>query len=198
MENPTTRNPTDFEPLIPGTSGGTGEAKLVPGSDEAKRLAKIVTANLTAEQANPRLRRLRAQRYAFLQDLIRQHGPTRSQLVIDGLGALWLAFDQSRDAIQLTWEQFLHRALFAEDYPPPDRNGTLRERRRLRDDYKAKCKANGVRVTDEMIVRAASETWHSRTQIQKWLKGDPRYDGAPDRLIRKVFRTKPHLPPLQS
>jgi hypothetical protein len=68
------------------------------------------------------------------------------------------------------------------------------ERKKLRDDYKAECKRSGVSVTDEMIAEAASRRWHSRANIQKWLACDPKYDGDPDRLIRKVFRDKPHLP----
>lgn len=67
------------------------------------------------------------------------------------------------------------------------------ERKALRDGYRVECKRAGVRLTDEMIAQAASPRWHSRSQIQKWLKCDPEYDGEPDRLIRKVFRDKPHL-----
>jgi hypothetical protein len=67
------------------------------------------------------------------------------------------------------------------------------ERKKLRDDYKGECKSAGVRVTDEEIARAANQRWTSRTNVQKWLSCDPKYDGAPDRLIRQVFRNKPHL-----
>jgi hypothetical protein len=74
------------------------------------------------------------------------------------------------------------------------------ERRRARDGYRDECKRAGVTVTDEMIAKAASPPtatkrgWRTRYPIQKWLQLDPRYDGEPDRLIRKVFRDKPHLP----
>ncbi|MGA2184767.1 MAG: hypothetical protein ABSH47_17240 [Bryobacteraceae bacterium] len=76
-------------------------------------------------------------------------------------------------------------------FPRPDKAA---ERRRLRGDYKAECKARGVRVTDSMIAEAASTRWHSRTQVQKWLQCDPKYEGIPDRLIRAVFVNKPHIP----
>lgn len=70
----------------------------------------------------------------------------------------------------------------------------LAERKELRDGYKAQCKAAGVKITNEMISRAANTNWHNRTPVEKWLQGDPRYDGEPDRLIREVIRKKPHLP----
>jgi hypothetical protein len=68
------------------------------------------------------------------------------------------------------------------------------ERKRLRDDYKAECKKRGVKVTDAMIAQAANKKWSDRSNIQKWLALDPQYDGKPDRMIRKVFADKPHLP----
>jgi hypothetical protein len=73
------------------------------------------------------------------------------------------------------------------------------ERKKLRDDYKAACKRAGVKVTDEMIAEAANPTtpnnkgWHSRSNIQKWLACDPKYEGKPDQRIRNVFLRKPHL-----
>jgi len=76
--------------------------------------------------------------------------------------------------------------------PPESLEAKKAERKAARDAYKAECKAAGVKVTDEMIARAGR--WTSRTQIQKWLACDPRYDGAPDQLIRGVFSKKPHLP----
>jgi FKBP-type peptidyl-prolyl cis-trans isomerase 2 len=65
------------------------------------------------------------------------------------------------------------------------------ERKRLRDAYKAERKQAGVKVTDEMIAITANpptsrtKGWHTRDAIQKWLQCDPKYDGEPDRLIRK-------------
>lgn len=67
------------------------------------------------------------------------------------------------------------------------------ERRKLLSDYKAECRQNGVKVTNEMIAKAASPKWSGRTQIQKWTACDPQYDGIPDRLIRAALRNKPHL-----
>ncbi len=79
--------------------------------------------------------------------------------------------------------------------PERDIESRKAERRKLCDDYKAECRRPGVKVTDEMIARAASPDWHTRAQVQKWLACHPEYDGEPDRLIRKVFREKPHLKP---
>jgi hypothetical protein len=73
-----------------------------------------------------------------------------------------------------------------------DTKARKRERRVARDAYKDECKDAGVTVTDEMIARAANQRWHTRDAVQKWLTCDPRYDGEPDRLIRKVFSDKPH------
>jgi hypothetical protein len=67
-------------------------------------------------------------------------------------------------------------------------------RKAARDCYKAECKMRDVKVTDAMIAEAANAKWHGRTAIQKWLACDPRYDGEPDRLIRKVFTDRPHIP----
>ena len=50
-----------------------------------------------------------------------------------------------------------------------------------------------MKVTDAMIAAAANKKWSNRHNIQKWLAGDPKYDGEPDRLIRDVFKKKPHL-----
>jgi hypothetical protein len=81
----------------------------------------------------------------------------------------------------------------------PDINERKAERKKLRDDYKAECKRAGVKVTDVIIAEAANPTtpnnkgWHSRSNIQKWLACDPKYEGTPDQRIRNVFLKKPHL-----
>jgi len=69
----------------------------------------------------------------------------------------------------------------------------ITERRALRDAYKKECSNAGIKVTDEMIAQEASTRWHERSPIQKWAAGHPDYDGAPDEMIRRVFREKPHL-----
>jgi len=61
------------------------------------------------------------------------------------------------------------------------------ERMKLRDDYKAECKRCGVHVTYESIANGACPNWKSRSQIDKWLQCDWRYDGEPDRLIRQYL-----------
>lgn len=77
---------------------------------------------------------------------------------------------------------------------PISLNACKAERTKLRDDYRAECKRAGVRVTDEMIAKAANPRWNSRSNIQKWRSCDAKYEGGPDRKIREVFRKKPHLP----
>ena len=97
-------------------------------------------------------------------------------------------------------EQQIPREPAAPEGVGPDINGRKSERKKLRDDYKAECKQAGVRLTDEMIAMAANprtstkKGWTTRDPIQKWLQCDPKYDGEYDRLIRKLFRNKPHLP----
>ena len=60
-------------------------------------------------------------------------------------------------------------------------------RKKLRDAYKAACKRLGRRVNHETIAHSVNGLWHSRTQIDKWLQCDPRYNGEPDRLIRQFL-----------
>jgi hypothetical protein len=77
-----------------------------------------------------------------------------------------------------------------------DHAGTKDEkavRRAQRDAYKAECRSAGVRLTDLMIAQEAKKNWTTRDPIQKWMTGDQRYEGRPDRLIRSVFTKKPHL-----
>jgi hypothetical protein len=59
------------------------------------------------------------------------------------------------------------------------------ERKALLEAYKTECKACSVHVTYEDIANGANKRWKSRTQIDKWLQHDPRYDGQTDRLIRE-------------
>jgi hypothetical protein len=67
-------------------------------------------------------------------------------------------------------------------------------RKAARDDYKAECKATGVKVTDEMIGREVKPgSKDRRTIVQHWIRCDPRYENY-DRRIRRVFADKPHLP----
>jgi hypothetical protein len=72
-------------------------------------------------------------------------------------------------------------------------------RRKLRDDYKAECRNLGVKVTDGMIAEAANpptpnnKGWQSRSNIQKWIACDSKYEGKPDQRIRNVFVKKIHL-----
>jgi len=77
--------------------------------------------------------------------------------------------------------------------PAVDREAMKMERKGLRDAYKNECRRAGIKLTDEMIAEEANENWTTRDPVQKWIQCDPRYDGEPDRLIRRVFVQKPHL-----
>jgi hypothetical protein len=65
-----------------------------------------------------------------------------------------------------------------------DLNALRVERKRLRDEYRAECKRSGEHTTHEIIAKGSDKRWKSRTQVDKWLDCDPRYDGEADRKIR--------------
>jgi hypothetical protein len=68
------------------------------------------------------------------------------------------------------------------------------ERKRLLVAYKLECKRLGVKVTDDMIAKAASPTWTERTPVTWWKRNDPLSKPAVDHAIRRVLIKKPHLP----
>lgn len=67
------------------------------------------------------------------------------------------------------------------------------ERREMLRAYKEECRRNGVKVTDDMIAKAARPTWNDRTPIQRWVR-NYRTSAGDDVAIRKVLQKKPHLP----
>lgn len=67
------------------------------------------------------------------------------------------------------------------------------ERKALIAAYKSEGAKRGILITDLMIARAASQSWHDRTPVQRWKQGDKRCTEADDARIRKVLREKPHL-----
>lgn len=67
------------------------------------------------------------------------------------------------------------------------------DRAALLEAYKDEGRKKGIRITDLMIAEAASRTWHDRTPVQRWKRGDPRCTTADDAKIREVLRRKPHL-----
>jgi hypothetical protein len=42
-----------------------------------------------------------------------------------------------------------------------------------------------------MIAKEASSTWNDGTQVERWLRADPRSNATHDKLIRKVFTRDP-------
>ncbi|HEV2232641.1 MAG TPA: hypothetical protein VGV68_04460 [Terriglobia bacterium] len=59
--------------------------------------------------------------------------------------------------------------------------------------YKREGREAGVKITDLMIAKAASQSWNDRTPISRWKRNDPRCTAADDFKIRRVLKTKPHL-----
>jgi hypothetical protein len=81
-----------------------------------------------------------------------------------------------------------------QDIPAPGPEGVgpdiKAERKKLRDDYKAECKLCGEQVNHPIIAHGSNPRWHSRTQIDKWLACDLRYNGEHDRLIRRFLTSE--------
>ena len=69
------------------------------------------------------------------------------------------------------------------------------ERTALLDAYKREGKEHGIRITDEMVAKAASSKWNERTPVQRWKRDDPRCTPGDDIKIRSVLKKKPHLSP---
>jgi hypothetical protein len=67
------------------------------------------------------------------------------------------------------------------------------QRTALSESYKRECRKAGVKVNDTMVAKAANPKWHDRTQVMWWKRNDPRSTPAADRMIRAVFKNKPHL-----
>ena len=69
------------------------------------------------------------------------------------------------------------------------------ERAALLRAYRAECSARrGIRITDEMIAKAANPgRWNERTPVQRWKRNDSRCTPADDVKIRAMLKKKPHL-----
>jgi hypothetical protein len=67
------------------------------------------------------------------------------------------------------------------------------ERRRLLNEYKAKCKAAGRKITyDDIGLAVKPGSQRPRTIVDKWRAGHPDYEGYTEKFLR-MFREKPHL-----
>jgi hypothetical protein len=51
----------------------------------------------------------------------------------------------------------------------------------------------GVKITDQMIAKAARPSWSERTPVQRWARNDTRSGPGDDKAIRRVLQTEPHL-----
>jgi hypothetical protein len=58
--------------------------------------------------------------------------------------------------------------------------------------FKSRAKAQGIRVTDEMVAKAAKPgKWNTRTMVTWWKRNDKRCERPHDRLIRSVLARDP-------
>jgi hypothetical protein len=58
--------------------------------------------------------------------------------------------------------------------------------------FKSKARLRSIRVTDEMIARAANPgKWNDRTMVTWWKRCDPRCTAAHDKMIRAVLARDP-------
>lgn len=79
-----------------------------------------------------------------------------------------------------------------QDAPGPDNTSpVVDERRKLLADFKSRGRSAGIRVTDEMIAKAANKRWNDRTMVTWWKRNDPRSTPAHDKMIRAVLAKDP-------
>ena len=58
--------------------------------------------------------------------------------------------------------------------------------------FKTKARSQGIKVTDEMIAKAAKpEKWNTRTMVTRWKRNDPKCRPIHDRMIRAVLSRDP-------
>jgi hypothetical protein len=66
------------------------------------------------------------------------------------------------------------------------------QRNHLVENFKAKAREAGIKVTDEMIAKAANPgKWNTRTPVTWWKRNDPKSKPAYDTLIRKLLGKEP-------
>jgi hypothetical protein len=66
------------------------------------------------------------------------------------------------------------------------------ERQQLMKDFKAKARKQRIKVTDEMVAKAAKPgKWNDRTMVTWWKRNDKRCEPLHDRLIRAVLAKDP-------
>jgi hypothetical protein len=82
---------------------------------------------------------------------------------------------------------------FQNDEPPTsDVGGGATERSRLLAEFKAKARNARIRVTDEMIAKAANPgKWNDRTMVTWWKRNDSRCKPPHDRKISAVLARDP-------
>jgi hypothetical protein len=76
--------------------------------------------------------------------------------------------------------------------PSPDMEPIAQDRATLLSAFKAKARARRIKVTDEMVARAASPgKWNTRTMVTWWKRNDKRISSVHDRMIRAVLARDP-------
>jgi hypothetical protein len=67
----------------------------------------------------------------------------------------------------------------------------MADRKKLRDEYKAACKAASVRVSEASLAHQIFPGWNDRSILNKWIHLHPRYNGEIDRRIREFLSRRP-------
>jgi uncharacterized protein (DUF1800 family) len=77
--------------------------------------------------------------------------------------------------------------------PTPDVKATaIAERTGLLRAFKAKGKAQRIKITDEMVAKAANPgKWNERSMVTWWKRNDPRCEVRHDKMIRSVLAKVP-------
>jgi hypothetical protein len=112
-------------------------------------------------------------------------------------------FSESAELAQVTSKVPIEPAPYKEIPPAEPRTDTKHksqidpvaaERTALLTEFKAKGRAVGIRVTDEMVAKAANPgKWNDRTMVAWWKRNDKSSTPVHDRKIRAVLNRDPAM-----
>ena len=116
---------------------------------------------------------------------------------INGVMQKWHEIAANRSDLAPTQPQPPVPTTFGTESPggttPLSPDSTSAERKAAVQTYKDECRTIGVTVTDALIAKTASPTWHNRTPVDRWKRRDRRSTLAEDAKIRRVLKDRPHL-----
>ena len=90
-----------------------------------------------------------------------------------------------------------HPTLAGDDQPKNTYRGSqidpvAAERTALLTEFKARGRAVGIGISDEMVAKAANPgKWNDRTMVTRWKRNDPRFKQPHDKKIRAVLARDP-------